>query len=321
MLKTGITTYGTHIIKTFVELISVPLVAAIVLGCNSSEQSQLFQQIPSSITNVTFNNKLTETDSFNILTFEYIYNGAGVGVGDMNGDSLTDIFFAGNIVSSKLYLNKGDFKFEDVTTKAAVNTSLWCTGVSIVDINQDGRLDIYVSTIQPLTAKPSVPNLLFLNKGNNSEGVPLFEEVAAKVGLADSSYSTQAAFQDFDLDGDLDVYLLTNALENFNRNQALGPRDNGMAKSVDKFYRNEGITGNLPVFKDVSKEAGIVQEGWGLGVVVNDFNNDNYPDIYVANDFISNDNLFINNKDGTFSDKITSMLKHQEQNGMGVDIA
>lgn len=303
------------------KVFGVVLVSALLIQCDGPEQQTLFRIMPSSTTHVTFNNKLTETDSFNILTFEYIYNGAGVGVGDMNQDGLTDIFFAGNMVSSKLYLNRGDFRFEDVTDKSSVGTSLWCTGVSIVDINQDGLLDVYVSTIQPFTEKSPVPNLLFLNKGNNEDGIPLFEEIAARVGLADSSYSTQAAFLDYDLDGDLDVYLLNNALENYNRNQALGPRDNGTAKSIDKLYRNEGATENLPAFKDVSKEAGIVQEGWGLGVVVNDFNNDNYPDIYVANDFVSNDNLFINKKNGSFSNEITSMLKHQEQNGMGVDIA
>jgi len=307
----------SHLYKAFF----FGILSASLLTCQSTEQEKLFQMMPSSTTHVDFNNKLTETDSFNILTFEYIYNGAGVGVGDMNLDGLSDIFFTGNMVSSKLYLNRGDFKFEDVTNKAAVNTSAWCTGVSIVDINQDGLLDIYVSTIQPLIEKPSVPNLLFLNKGNNEEGVPIFEEAAARVGLADSSYSTQAAFLDYDLDGDLDVYLLNNALERYNRNQALGPRDNGTARSVDKLYRNEGIKNGLPAFKDVSQEAGIFQEGWGLGIVVNDFNNDNYPDIYIANDFVSNDNLFMNQKNGTFSNEITSMLKHQEQNGMGIDIA
>ncbi len=296
-------------------------VSALLIQCHKQSQDKLFRILPSSTTNVTFNNRLTETDSFNILTFEYIYNGAGVGVGDMNQDGLTDIFFAGNMVSCKLYLNRGDFKFEDVTDKSGVATALWCTGVSVADINQDGLPDVYVSTIQPIMQKASIPNLLFLNKGNDEEGVPRFEEVAARVGLADSSYSTQAAFLDYDLDGDLDVYLLNNALEYYNRNQALGPRDNGTARSADKLYRNDGTNGTLPIFKDVSKEAGIVQEGWGLGVVVNDFNHDSYPDIYVANDFVSNDNLFINKKNGTFSNEIRSMLKHQEQNGMGVDVA
>ena len=305
----------------FFHVIALFLTASLIIGCGSGDQDKLFELLPAKQTNITFNNQLIETDSFNVLTFEYIYNGAGVGVGDVNNDGFTDIFFAGNMVSSKLYLNRGDFKFEDVTEKALVSTSLWCTGVAMIDINQDGLLDVYVSTIQPHTDKPPVPNLLFLNKGVDENGVPRFEEVASKVGLADSSYSTQAAFLDYDLDGDLDVYLLTNALENFNRNQAIGQKNDGSAKSTDKFYRNEGAVNGLPAFQDVSKEAGIQLEGWGLGIVVNDLNQDGYPDVYIANDFISNDNLLINTKNNSFTNDITRMLKHQEQNGMGVDIA
>lgn len=297
------------------------LIFLVIIGCQSEKKNKLFELQSPSATGISFNNVLTESDTFNVLTFEYIYNGAGVGVGDINNDGLSDIFFAGNMVSSKLYVNKGDFKFEDVTEKAGVTTNLWCTGVSMVDINQDGLLDIYVSTIQPIIDKEPVPNLLFLNKGIGSDGVPTFEEVAATMGLADMSYATQAAFLDYDLDGDLDMYLLTNALEQYNRNQAIGQKNDGTAKSTDRFYRNDGIKDGLPIFTEVSREAGIQMEGWGLGIVVNDINHDGYPDVYIANDFISNDNLLINNGDGTFSNKIQSMMKHQEQNGMGVDMA
>jgi enediyne biosynthesis protein E4 len=290
-------------------------------GCGKPDEKKLFELLSSSHTGVTFQNKLTESDSFNVLSFEYIYNGAGVGVGDVNNDGLSDIFFAGNMVSSGLYLNKGNFKFDDITEKASIKTSLWCTGVSMVDINQDGLLDVYVSTIQPHVNKPPVPNLLFLNKGVNQDGIPVFEEVASKVGLADSSYATQAAFLDYDLDGDLDVYMLTNALESYNRNQIMGLRNDGMGKSVDKFYRNEGLADGLPVFRDVSTEVGVQAEGWGLGIVVNDINRDGYPDLYIANDFMSNDHLYINTGEGRFVNRIRSMLKHQEQNGMGIDIA
>ena len=293
----------------------------LLAGCGKHDEKTLFQLLPSSDTGISFKNELTETDSFNVLSFEYIYNGAGVGVGDVNNDGLSDIFFAGNMVSSSLYLNKGNFKFDDITERASMNTNVWCTGVSMIDINQDGLLDIYVSTIQPHVNKPPVPNLLFLNRGVNQEGIPVFEEVAAKVGLADSSYATQAAFLDYDLDGDLDMYLLTNALESFNRNQIMELRNDGTGKSVDKFYRNEGLINGLPVFREVSREVGVQAEGWGLGIVVNDINRDGYPDLYIANDFMSNDQLLINTGDGKFVNSIRSMLKHQEQNGMGIDIA
>ena len=306
-----------HLRPLFVMVMFLLLLA----GCGQLDEKTLFQLLPSSDTGITFKNELTESDSFNVLSFEYIYNGAGVGVGDVNNDGLSDIFFAGNMVSSSLYLNKGNFKFDDITERASIKTDLWCTGVSMVDINQDGLLDIYVSTIQPHVNKPPVPNLLYLNKGVSQEGIPVFEEVAAKIGLADSSYATQAAFLDYDLDGDLDMYMLTNALESYNRNQIMGLRNDGTGKSVDKFYRNEGLVDGLPLFKDVSMEVGVQTEGWGLGIVVNDINRDGYPDLYIANDFMSNDHLYINTGKGKFVNSIRSMLKHQEQNGMGIDIA
>ena len=293
-----------------------------LVACNPFKKETRFQLLPSSQTGITFNNLIAENDTFNVLRFEYLYNGAGVGVGDVNNDGLPDVFFTGNQVSSRLYLNRGDFKFEDVTGKAGVGTKLWCTGVAMADINQDGLLDVYVSTVQPMKEKKPVPHLLFLNKGMDSQGIPHFEEVAANVGLADSSYATQMAFLDYDLDGDMDAYLLNNALESYNRNNPMGQRTDGGGKSVDRLYRNEGIgTGGLPFFTDVSKQAGIQTEGWGLGIVVNDLNQDGYPDVYVANDFLSNDHAYINNRNGTFTNQIHTLFKHTEHNGMGVDIA
>ncbi|WP_128547492.1 VCBS repeat-containing protein [Larkinella soli] len=293
---------------------------SLTAGCRKETR---FELLDAGESGIDFANTITESDTLNVLAFEYIYNGGGVGVGDVDGDGLSDIFFAGNTVSSRLYLNKGGMKFQDVTIPAGVSTTTWCTGVSMVDLNQDGRLDIYVSTIHP---KPtgSVPNLLFINQGNGSDGVPRFQEMAGRAGLADSSYSTQAAFLDYDRDGDLDCYLLTNALESYNRNNVTGPRNDGSARSLDRLYRNDGPAagkGSLPVFRDVSKQAGIVHEGWGLGVIVNDINQDGWPDVYVANDFQSNDVMYINNQDGTFRNRIADALKHQSHNSMGVDMA
>lgn len=292
------------------------IVALCLFGCRDKSRLEF---IPSSHSGITFNNKIAESDSLNVLTYEYIYNGGGVGVSDFNNDGKQDLFFSGSMVSSRLYLNRGDFRFEDVTGRAGITTSKWCTGVSVVDIDQDGWMDIYVSTVNPHIDKTSA-NLLFRNKGIDKTGVPIFEEIAAKVGLDDESYSTQACFLDYDLDGDLDMYLLTNALENYTRNAPIGQRSNGTGKSVDKLFRNDGTPNSLPRFKDVSNDAGILSEGWGLGISVNDINLDGYPDIYVANDFLSNDHLYINNKDGTFTNRIADALKHQEYNGMGSDI-
>jgi hypothetical protein len=161
------------------------LLVGVVCACDSHEPR--FKLLSTSRTGIDFNNKLTESDTLNVLLFEYMYNGAGVGAGDFNNDGLTDLYFAGNMVPGKMYLNKGDLEFEDVTIASNMETNLWCTGVSLVDINQDSLLDIYLSTIHPDRDKSS-PNLLYLNKGLNADGIPLFEEVAEKVGLADRSY-------------------------------------------------------------------------------------------------------------------------------------
>ena len=191
----------------------------------------------------------------------------------------------------------------------------------MADVNQDGWLDIFVSVAHPRPSD-SASTLLFLNKGTDAQGNITFKESAVKTGLADKSYSTQAAFLDYDLDGDLDLYLLTNSIEVYHRNTAIGQRSDGTGKSVDKLYRNEGTdSAGVPHFKDVSKEAGIQTEGWGLGICVTDINQDGYPDVYVANDFLSNDHFYINNRNGTFTNRIASILRHQEFNGMGTDIA
>jgi len=286
-----------------------------------SNKKVLFEKLSSSYTGMTFKNEITESDTLSVVDFEYMYNGGGVGVGDFNNDGLQDIFFSANQSSCKLYINKGNLKFEDVTVSAGIKTPYWNTGVSLVNINGDGLLDIYLCTANSNIQKSS-PNQLFLNNGLDKNGDPSFTEVAHQVGLADEGYSTQAAFFDYDNDGDLDCYVLTNALENFNRALPMGQKTDGSGKSTDRLYRNDRTASNgLPVFSNVSKEAGITTEGWGLGIGITDFNEDGWLDVYCANDFQSNDWMWMNNGDGTFTNRITTSIKHQSANSMGMDIA
>lgn len=294
----------------------VALIALALAACGSQEPS-LFLLRSAEETGITFANLLEEDDSlYNALDFDYIYNGAGVGVGDLNNDGLQDVFFAANMVSSRLYLNGGDFRFEDVTEAAGLATDAWATGVSMVDIDQDGLLDIYLSVAGP-DSEDTRANLLFVNQGADEDGVPRFVEQAEEYGIADTGYSTHAVFMDYDRDGLLDLYVLTNALESFHRNLIRPKRMGGEASSTDRLYRNNGDG----TFTDVSREAGILIEGYGLGVVAADLNGNGWTDIYVANDFLTNDLVWVNNGDGTFTNRAGDYLKHQSHNSMGVDIA
>ena len=299
-------------------ILRILLIFILYTGCRDAVP--VFRQLTPEESGIDFANSLIENDTLNALTFEYIYNGAGTGIADFNNDSLPDIFFASNLSSCRLYLNKGDLTFDDVTSKSGINTKAWSTGVSVVDINGDGWMDVYISTIHPDISKRA-PNIFLINRGADDQGVPHFEDLAPELGLADSSYSSQAAFLDYDLDGDLDMYLLTNALENYTRNAPIGQRNDGGGKSVDKLYRQDTLSDGRIHFTDVSRQAGVLAEGWGLGVVVNDFNDDGWPDVYCANDFLSSDHLYINQQDGTFRDNIGSYMNHQEFNGMGADMA
>ena len=293
------------------------IIVVVILTVSCSNQEKKFELLKANHTGVDFSNDLLTNDTLNSLFFEYIYNGAGVAAADVNNDGLTDLFFTGNQVSSRLYLNRGDFVFEDVTLPAGIKTDRWCTGVAIVDINNDGKHDIYISVAGYKVPDEKMENLLFINEGWDEKGIPVFREMAKSYGLNDGGYSTQAAFMDYDHDGDLDMYLLTNALEKYNRNNLRPKQTNGQAASTDRLYRNNGDL----TFSNVSKEAGILIEGYGLGVKVADLNFDNYPDIYVSNDFLSNDLVWINNKNGTFTNQASVYLKHQTHNGMGLDIA
>jgi len=301
--------------KTFKILVYF-IISTFLTQCHFFKKPALYTLLKPSNTGVTFANTITEDDSLNILNFVYLYNGAGVAAGDINNDGLTDLYFVGNMVSGTLYLNKSQFKFEDITEKAGLKTELWGTGATMIDINQDGWLDIYVCTVKPFS-NTGVPNLLFINKGLDKNGSLVFEEKAQAYGLADTGYSTQAAFFDYDSDKDLDMYLLTNAPDQTNRNLPQYKLTQGQNNNTDRLYQNSGNQ----TFTNVSKAAGIQTEGWGLGVCISDINQDGWPDVYAANDFISNDLLWINNKNGTFTNKIDQYLKHQSYNAMGTDIA
>ena len=298
-------------------IVFLTLLMPLIYSAKAQYRSPLFRLLPSSATGISFSNTITENDTLNILNQANIYNGGGVGIGDFNNDGLVDIYLAGNMVSNKLYLNKGALKFDDRTKEAGVaGEGRWCTGVSVVDINADGLLDIYVSASfrkDPLLRT----NLLYINQGINKDGYPVFKESAEAYGLADNGYSTQGYFFDYDKDGDLDMYQVTNALYDPKTPIRFRPKvTDGSALNTDRLYRNNG-NGS---FSNVSAEAGILIEGWGHAASISDFNMDGWPDIYVANDFLSNDLLYINNHDGTFTNKLSDYFKHTAWNAMGTDV-
>src|SRR6266853_2208958 len=293
-------------------------VALLPLGaCGHETQPPLFKRLTPGHTGVSFANTITTTDSENVQTDVYVYNGAGVAIGDIDNDGLPDIFFSGNMVSSRLYRNKGHMKFEDITERAGVRTSRWATGATMVDINNDGYLDIYVSVSGPQWSKAEErANLLFVN---NKDGT--FTEEAARYGIADTGFTTHAVFLDYNGDGCLDLFLLNNSPSDFSRAEATlhpaGLRSTSPS-GYNQLYRNN-CDGT---FTNVSEQAGILRQvGYGLGVAVADFNGDGRPDIYVSNDVAPNDVHYINNGDGTFTDKAARWLKHTSLAGMGVDVA
>lgn len=278
--------------------------------------------ISSDRSNIHFNNHIVENDTINPFDLPNMYNGGGVGIGDFNNDGLLDIYFTGNQVPCKLYLNKANFKFEDVTDIAKVDGDhRWCRGVAVVDINNDGLLDIYVcATILPDSQRRQ--NLLYVNQGINKKGIPVFKEMAGEYGLNDKSFSTMANFFDYDNDGDIDLYITVNEMEDDRNPSVYRPkRKDGSSPSTGRLYRNDWNAGlHHPVFTDVTRQAGVTIEGYGHSATIADFNKDGWKDIFVANDFVSNDLLYINNHDGTFTDKAAVYFKHTSANGMGQDV-
>lgn len=291
----------------------------LAISCKENNKPDtLFSKLDAGTSGIHFSNTIAENDSVNLVVDEYAYMGSGVGVGDFNNDGLPDLFFGASQGSSRLYLNLGNHHFRDITKTAGLETSSWCTGISIVDINNDGYADIYVCVSGNVPGNKR-KNLLFINNHNLT-----FTESASEYGLADTSYSTQATFFDFDKDGRLDMYLVNHELHPaVSQNDIVRPDTSGHSIRSDKLYKNMGILPgtNHPYFKDVSLSAGIKDDGYGLGIVVSDFNGDGWPDIYVTNDYLSNDVLWMNNKNGTFSNIIAESLGHQSYSSMGVDAA
>lgn len=301
--------------------IATVILATLLAACGGSSPNQgptLFEARSPEETGVTFANRLAESAPLNMVNYLYYYNGGGVAVGDVNGDGLADLYFTANEGPNALYLNRGDFTFEEVTEAAGVaGTADWASGVTMADVNGDGRLDIYVLAVSGYLGLEG-RNELFMNQGVDAEGVPQFDEQAAAYNLDDAGYGTHAAFFDYDGDGDLDVYLVNHSTHDERTYERADVRAQRHPKAGDKLYRNESNR-----FVDVSAEAGIYgsRVGYGLGVAVSDFDRDGHPDLYVANDFHENDYLYFNNGDGTFTETIASSTRHNSLSSMGVDAA
>jgi hypothetical protein len=302
-----------------------------LVQCSTRQQFQQFTEMQPEETGLHFINEIRETPTNNIMTYEYTYNGGGIAVGDLNDDGLADIYCSGNSVPNKLFINKGDWKFEDATAKAGVaGRNDWKTGVTMADVNGDGWIDIYLcySGNTPsegynrpvIRDHPKRANQLFINLGCSPGGIPTFSEQAADFGLdAKGTFSTQSYFLDYDRDGDLDMFLLNHAnmfyRSTFNVKKLRNLRHPYFG---NKLYRNDDNK-----FTEVSNEAGIHGSGlnFGLSASISDFNNDRWPDIYVTNDYDEQDFCYINNRDGTFREVSHQIFNHLSKFGMGSDIA
>jgi enediyne biosynthesis protein E4 len=298
------------------KIILFTLLGFLLNSCKKS-QNTLFESLPSTETGIYFVNRSLEKKDFNIFNYRNFYNGGGVAISDINNDGLPDIFVTSNFEDNKLYINKGNMKFEDITLKAGIiGKKFWSTGVTFADVNGDGALDIYVCNSGSRDARG---NQLYINQsGNKKGGVPTFKESAFEYGLADGGFSTHAAFFDYDRDGDLDMYLLNNSFTPIDKLGYRNLRNERDKLGGDKLFRNDGLK-----FTDVSEGAGIFGSliGFGLGITIGDVNNDNWLDIYISNDFYERDYLYINQKNGKFKEDIEAEMPHISLSSMGADIA
>ncbi len=303
--------------------ILLTILSFLLLFSACKKEKTLFVSLDSAQTHIDFNNQITENDTLNILNTEFIYNGGGVGIGDFNGDGLQDVFFTGNQVDNRLYLNKGNLQFEDITEKANVQKrhGEWSAGINVIDINQDGKLDIYVCNTF-LNNPEKRKNLLYINAGNTEGGYPTFKEMATDYDIADTTHSANAQFFDYDNDGDLDLFIGVNFMDTRYPNQYFPKDQNSYSPNRDKLYRNDWDSAKgHPIFTDISLQAGIKWDGYSHSSLINDFNNDGWMDIYVANDYVTNDLVYINQKNGTFKNEVAQIFKHQSASAMGSDIA
>jgi len=304
------------ILNISARFLSVFLLLTIFSSCSRDKSTTRFELVGSETTGIQFNNVVLEQDSFNIMHYEYMYNGGGVGVGDLDNDGRPDLIFTGNKVLSKIYLYQGDFTFTDITSGfEGLTNSQWLSGVCIADVNADGWNDVYFTSTMSEDSSMR-KNQLWINQGLK-EGQPWFREMADEYGIADTGYSMHAAFFDYDLDGDLDLYVLNNVI---NREIPTNYRlkiTNGSAVNNDHLYQNLG-NGK---FKNVTVEAGIVFEGYGLGIAIGDLNKDGYPDVYISNDYIANDLLYINQRNGTFLNQSKDYFSYHSRFSMGNDMA
>ncbi|MEM9646970.1 MAG: VCBS repeat-containing protein [Bacteroidota bacterium] len=299
-----------HLLVLFVPLFSL------LHSCGPKKQqsSFLFDNLDSDWTNIHFKNIIVENELTNSFLYEYVYNGGGVAVGDLNNDGLEDIYFTSNLSKNHLYLNKGQLQFEDITTESGTaGNKGWTTGTNMIDINNDGLLDIYVCKSGPYKRKALLQNELYVNQGPNEDGIPTFKEEAEKFGLADAGNSIQSAFIDYDLDGDLDMYLMNHNPQTF----GMGNTES-FSPLGDQFYENNN--GN---YVNITRKVGIYSNAisYGLGVGVGDLNKDGWPDIYVSNDYDEPDYMYINQKNGSFKEVAKQALNHMSNFSMGNDIA